>query len=163
MIKNILCATDLGVYSPYLLQHVLAIAAPLGAQVNVLHVVSPLGIFAESIIDTYLPDNDKNHLRLYGVDQVMKSIKDRVMVMLEGELVEPDTGVCVLGEVDVVTGVPANVILKQAENSEFDLIVMGANSTHGESGFVLGSVAHKVCQASRVPVMLVPMGSLPGI
>ena len=163
MIKKILCATDLGVYSPYLLQHVLAIAAPLGAQVNVLHVVAPLGVFAESIIDTYLPDNDKNHLRLYGVDQVKKSIKERVMIMLEGELVEPDTGVCVLGDVDVITGVPANVILKQAESGGFDLIVMGSNSTHGETCSVLGSAAHKVCQAARVPVMLVPMGSLPRI
>lgn len=161
MIKKILCATDLGVYSSYLLQHVLAVAAPLRAQVDVLHVVEPLGVFAESIIETYLPDQDKQHLRQMGLEQVIASIRERVMVMLEGELVEPESGVCVLGKVHVVSGVVSNTILEHAKASDADLIILGSSSTHGASHSALGAVAHKVCQAARVSVMLVPISKLP--
>lgn len=161
MIKKILCATDLGVYSSYLLQQVLAVAAPIRAQVDVLHVVEPLGVFAESIIDTYLPEDDKKHLRQVGLDQVLGSIRERVMVMLEGELVEPEGGVCVLGNVHVVSGVVANTILEYAGSAKADLIVVGSSSTHGGNPEALGAVAHKVCQAARVPVMLVPISKLP--
>ncbi len=58
----------------------------------------------------------------------------------------------------VVTGHPAEEILRYAEENIVDVILM---STHGRSGirrWVLGSVAEKVLQASKVPVWLVRAG-----
>ena len=55
----------------------------------------------------------------------------------------------------VVTGDPADEIVKYAEDKKIDLITM---STHGRSGvarWVLGSVADKVLHGAKVPIWLV--------
>lgn len=59
---------------------------------------------------------------------------------------------------EVVMGYPAEEILKYAENNSIDLIIM---ATHGRSGitrWAMGSVAEKVLQASKIPVLLVQAG-----
>lgn len=59
----------------------------------------------------------------------------------------------------VLKGYPASVIIEQAESQDDTLILM---STHGYSGvqrLLLGSVADKVVQATKTPVLLVPAGA----
>jgi len=56
---------------------------------------------------------------------------------------------------EVVTGNPAEEILKYADKNDIDLILM---ATHGRSGLkslVIGSVANQVLHASKVPIWLV--------
>jgi nucleotide-binding universal stress UspA family protein len=58
----------------------------------------------------------------------------------------------------VVTGYPPEEILKYAEENNIDLILI---ATHGASGvrrWALGSVAHQVLHASKVPVWLIRSG-----
>ncbi len=64
----------------------------------------------------------------------------------------------------VVTGNPAEGILKASEDTGSDLIAM---STHGRSGlrrWAFGSVAEKVLHGSVIPVLMVmaPKGNPPG-
>ena len=59
----------------------------------------------------------------------------------------------------VQNGHPASAIIEQAESQDDTLILM---STHGYSGvqrLLLGSVAGKVVQAAKTPVLLVPAGA----
>ncbi len=59
---------------------------------------------------------------------------------------------------EVVIGYPAEEILRYAEKNKTDLILM---ATHGRSGitrWAMGSVAEKVLQASKIPVLLVQAG-----
>jgi len=63
---------------------------------------------------------------------------------------------CIQARGHVVVGYPAEEILKYIHQNEVDLVMM---STHGSSGvkaWDLGSVAHKVIHASKVPIWLVP-------
>ncbi len=56
----------------------------------------------------------------------------------------------------VRSGYPASMIIEEGESKEESLILM---STHGYSGvqrLLLGSVASKVVQAAKIPVLLVP-------
>ncbi len=56
---------------------------------------------------------------------------------------------------DLITGMPADIILDYAKGNDIDLIAM---STHGRTGvrrFVLGSVADKVVHVSEVPILLI--------
>ena len=56
-------------------------------------------------------------------------------------------------------GRPAEEILRYADNHGIDLILM---ATHGRSGvqrWAMGSIATKVLRVSKVPVLLVPVGS----
>ena len=59
----------------------------------------------------------------------------------------------------VLKGYPASMIIEHAESQDDTLILM---STHGYSGvqrLLLGSVAGKVVQATKTPVLLVPAGA----
>ena len=59
--------------------------------------------------------------------------------------------------VEVARGDPAAMILKSAEQSDTDLIVL---STHGKAGigaFWARSVAPKVAQRTRLPLLLIPL------
>ena len=51
-------------------------------------------------------------------------------------------------------GVPHEVILKEADNWGADLIVMGKLGKRGVSRILLGSVAERVIEFTRLPVML---------
>ncbi len=53
-LRSILYATDLGLYAPYVLQHALSLAKAFGAELHVVHAVEPMGLFAESVLQTYL-------------------------------------------------------------------------------------------------------------
>lgn len=54
-------------------------------------------------------------------------------------------------------GIPADLILSQAENLRVDLIVLGSHSRGPLSHLFLGSVADGVLQWARCPVLIVPL------
>jgi nucleotide-binding universal stress UspA family protein len=61
----------------------------------------------------------------------------------------------VLGE--ICRGDPAAIIIEVAEEKPYDLIVLG---THGKSGleaFMSGSVAQKISNESKIPLLLIPV------
>lgn len=158
MIRKILYATDLGLYGPYVLQHVIALAEHFDAKIVVVHAVTPIGVFADSVLETYIPDSLKQELREHGLDEVMHMIRDRVIEAFEDELNEGQTGDRqYISDVRVIQGMAADVVLGQAKNTGADLIVVGANSVDGEHRTMLGSVANKILQLSDVPVYLVPL------
>ena len=85
------------------------------------------------------------------------------MVMHQSAEVQQRTGVQSGGKVveargELTVGHPAEEILRYADESDIDFILM---ATHGYSGvrrWAMGSVADKVLQASKVPVWLVRAG-----
>jgi nucleotide-binding universal stress UspA family protein len=156
MIKKIAFATDLGVLGPYVLCHALEISKQFDAKVDIVHVIEPMGVFAESILDIFLPQKDLDHLRKEGVQDVMGTIKERISDTMTSEF-SMDDDECYLGEINVVRGQAAEAILQYVDDHNIDMVVMG---THGEHGGVvggLGSVASKVLQRSSVPVLMVPL------
>jgi nucleotide-binding universal stress UspA family protein len=52
-------------------------------------------------------------------------------------------------------GNPADEILKRAEGSQHDLIVMGSRGHGGAASLLLGSVSRSVVRHSTVPVIVV--------
>lgn len=59
---------------------------------------------------------------------------------------------------ELVTGNPAEEILRYADKNDIDLIVMATHGRSGISRWATGSVAYKVLRASKVPVWLVGAG-----
>ncbi|MCG8423888.1 MAG: universal stress protein [Proteobacteria bacterium] len=62
----------------------------------------------------------------------------------------------------VGSGTPAAAILARAEQSNADLIVLGAHSRAGLSERIIGTVADRVLRHARVPVLLDPEAALSG-
>mgnify|MGYP002039903670 CR=1 FL=1 len=86
MIRSILYATDLGLYAPYVLQHALALARTFKARLHVVHVVEPMGLFAESVLQTYVDETRLKELRSTGLETVMSNIELRVLEGFRDEL-----------------------------------------------------------------------------
>ena len=156
MVNTILYATDLGLFGPYMLEHVGDLARSHNAKVYVLHVIEPLGIFADAVLESFVPDESKTNLREYGFNEVMASIRDNVRAAFDNDVNELEGSEVWLKDIHVIGGSPAEVILTDAEAIKADLIVLGSHSGRSDIVTPIGSVATKVLQLSPVPVYLVP-------
>jgi nucleotide-binding universal stress UspA family protein len=56
----------------------------------------------------------------------------------------------------VLRGHPSDELIRYSEEAKVDLLIMGSVGKSGLHRFLLGSVAEKVAQHSKVPVILVP-------
>ncbi|MET1077356.1 MAG: universal stress protein [Pseudomonas sp.] len=157
MIRSILYATDLGLYAPYVLQHALALTRSFQADLYVIHAVEPMGLFAESVLQTYLDQGTLNEMRSKGLSTVMASIEQRVLEGFRDELGEAQEDMALIRAVRVVQGDPPLVILEQAQKLGVDLLVVGSHSHGALADTPLGRTAARLVQLSEVPVYLVPM------
>lgn len=157
MIRSILYATDLGLYAPYVLQHAMALSRAFNAGLYVVHAVEPMGLFAESVLQTYLDEERLKELRSQGLSTVMASIEQRVLEGFRDELGEGLHDLDAIRAVRVVQGDPPLVILEEAQQLGVDLLVVGSHSHGTELDIPLGRTAARLVQLSEVPVYLVPM------
>lgn len=88
MIGSMLYATDLGLYAPYVMQHALALARTFKADLYVIHVVEPIGLFAESVLHSYLDEQSLNEWRSEGLRTMIATIEQRVLDSFREELGE---------------------------------------------------------------------------
>ena len=58
----------------------------------------------------------------------------------------------------VLRGDPASVIVEAAVQAKIDMIVLGTHGKTGMDAFWSGSVAHRICSQSRIPLLLIPVG-----
>ncbi len=146
--KNILLCTDFSENSRPAREIAIDYAQAFGARLAILHVVnsSRLGFPA---FEMAVPVN---------VQEVLKALEESVEKGFAA-LVEE----CKKTLSDVTTysriGVPANEIVRFAEQESVDLIIMG---THGWTGFkhlVLGSTAENVVRTANCPVLTVKSSS----
>ena len=157
MLRSILYATDLGLYAPYVLQHALSLAKAFQSELHVVHAVEPLGLFAESVLNTYLDEKTLQELRSKGLTTVMASIEQRVLEGFRDEMCEAQQDMQIVRSVRVVQGDPAQVILDEARKLGVDLLVVGSHSHGAAHEIPLGRTAARLLQLSETPVYLVPM------
>lgn len=105
MIRSILYATDLGLYASYVLQHALAMSRSFKADLYVVHAVEPMGLFAESVLQTYLDEDTLGELRRNGLNTVMASIEQRVLEGFRDELGEGQQDLLLIRAVRVLQGI----------------------------------------------------------
>ncbi|WP_437882120.1 universal stress protein [Pseudomonas sp. LRF_L74] len=157
MVRSILYATDLGLYAPYVLQHALSMSRACKAELYVVHAVEPMGLFAESVLQTYLDERTLREFRENGLETVMASIEQRVMEGFRDELSDTHHDASMISHIRVVRGDPAQVILEQSHSLAVDLVILGSHSHGDTQDTPLGRTASRVLQLSEIPVYLVPM------
>lgn len=134
-LRTILHPTDFSAPSDYAFRLACSLARDHGARVIVLHVAAPPVVFGES-----------------GAYAAAEGSKAALLADLR-RLRAPNNDVSV--EHWLADGAPAEEIVRQAETTQCDLIVMG---THGRSGLgrlFLGSVADQVMRRAPCPVLTV--------
>ncbi|KKY56287.1 universal stress protein [Pseudomonas amygdali] len=157
MVRSMLYATDLGLYAPYVTQHALALARTFNAGLYVIHVVEPMGLFAESVLQSHLGEEALKELRGKGVNTFLDAIEQRVLDGFREELGDGHADLSLIRTIRVVQGEPASVIIEQAHKLEVDLLVVGSHSRRIEEGTSIGRTAARGLQFSDVPVYMVPM------
>lgn len=157
MVRSILYATDLGLYSPHVLQHAVVLARALGATLHVVHAVEPLSLFAESVLQSFVEPARLQLLREEGLQAVLESIRQRVMESFREEMLDAGHDLQLIASLQVVQGDPPQVILDEANRLGVELVVVGSHS-HGTAWEApLGRTALRLLQLAEVPVYLVPM------
>jgi len=155
VIKKILLAVDLGVYTPHLLQYAASLSSQYRASLVVVHAVEPLGTLGHALLQTYLKPETTKQLTTTCMDSVVDQIRAQVIDILTDEFMSGGIDLPRLEGVVVKPGAPVDVILETASDINADVIVLGSHSseTHGSS---LGSVTQKVLTHSKWPVYLIP-------
>ncbi len=158
MIKTVLFATDLGPYTPLAFVYVESIARHFDAKICLVHAVPPLSEFTSAIVKSYCSDAVKREvLRARNIKGVIESVRDEVFEMIASNHLIEDNLLNRLGDIVIVPGKPAPIILSEAERLKADLIIIGSHGPDTIDQRVLGSVSSKILQLAKVPVFMVPM------
>ena len=158
MIKKILLGADLGPFTSHMLLHVDALTEKFNAKIHVVHAVSPLGELASAVLRSRCSDKVKAEvLATTHITGLLETIREEIFEAFADYSYTDNDLVGRLSDVVVAPGSPANIILYEAERSGADMILVGSHGTESIDGRILGSVAAKVLQLSKIPVMMVPM------
>jgi nucleotide-binding universal stress UspA family protein len=146
MFKNILIATDGSETSQKAARMGIDLAKTHNAKVKSVYVAdtSRLG---------YLSD----YIQYSGMIRELMLKEGRDATDAVEELAKAIGVVC---EKIILEGRPSDELLRISQESNVDLLVMGSIGRGGLDRFLLGSVAEKVVQHSKVPIMLVPGGKI---
>ncbi len=139
MSRSILVAVDGSSHAAAAAREAIEIAVRDGARLTLIHVLAaPHAIF---IAGPYMPP------------PLMPLTSPEAEALLDELASSVPEGTPV--HAIVRTGNPADEILKRAEGSQHDLIVMGSRGHGGAASLLLGSVSRSVVHRSTVPVVVV--------
>jgi nucleotide-binding universal stress UspA family protein len=145
--RKFLVPVDYSAGSRRALDLALELAAPLGAELHVLHVWE------------LMPHPPKG-MRVQTPDGQSRLLTELIQSNAEAEMneflasVKLPSGVTVTHAID--SGEPSRRIVEAAREGGFDMIIMGAEGKGALSQFVLGSVAERVLRHAGRPVVMVP-------
>ena len=142
MFTSILCPVDFSEHSERALGVALDLAALTGAHLTIVHVV-------DALLDAASRASGNRDTLEAQTQQELKDLLQR-MESVTGK--EPRRMA-----IAVAIGDPAEQVLKQADECESDLIVIGTQGLEGARRLVFGSTTEGVLRASRVPVLAVPL------
>lgn len=157
MIRSILYATDLGIYAPVVMQHALGLARTFAADLFVVHAVEPMGLFAESVLQSYLDEQTFSELHQQGMRTMLSTIETRVLDNLREEWGEGEQELALIRSVKVIQGEPSEVILHHSQALLVDLLILGSHGQPTDGLSRLGRTAARVIELAQMPVYLVPL------
>lgn len=144
-IKNILVPTDFSSLSQSALEYARDLADNMNAAIHILHVIDKSMPFVPG----------KQNLSETEIAAALEVDARKQLSALIAEA-ENDTNIKVIGVIK--HGIDFEEIVKYAKEVGADLIVI---ATHGRTGIMhslLGSVAEKVIQHAKCPVLVIPAG-----
>lgn len=154
-VKRILYTTDLGKHTRPVFKTALTMAEQFDAEVVILHVVEPISATAETVISTYLSENIAKDIRKSGMEEVHQRLKKRIKKFCEDEHIINKSNPDSVSEILVITGSPAEEILRVARENDVDMIIMGKSSKKIHGKRVLGSTARRVSRYAERSVLIV--------
>lgn len=140
-IKKILCAVDFSEQSGFIADYGLTLGNALGAEVVCLYVAPSLSQY----VGFKVPAS--------SIEEFVGEIVSGAEKTMSDFLAKYFSGVDVTGK--VLTGYAAEEILREAEEQQADMIVMGTHGRKGIDRILFGSVAERVVKSAGCPVVTI--------
>ncbi len=152
--KKILYATDLSENSAYAFRYAVNSAQNHGAKIHILHVLEEIN---SALLLHYFDKAEIQTFRAAGKEKVMARIQERLDIICEKEFQDAPECRDLVASTEIVEGDPASEILRKADELGVDLVVMGSHGKGLLAHAFLGSVAEKVLQRIKIPVLTIPI------
>ncbi|MBU2547418.1 MAG: universal stress protein [Proteobacteria bacterium] len=140
-INKILLPVDMSEASPLLVPFVRLMGQKFGAEIHVLFVAR----LFKHLSAIYVPDGS---IEVFEAD-VLRGAEKKLQEFMDEYFRDTRS------PASVVSGDPAEEILKYAEREEIDMIIMGTHGRKGLERVLFGSVAEYVVKNALVPVLTV--------
>jgi nucleotide-binding universal stress UspA family protein len=151
--KTILYATDLGgEHTKPVFAAALSLANEYDADIIMVHVVEPMSMAMQAVVDTYLTEFDAKKVYQDGMKSVLETMKARLKNFCDEELGSHSTQNVHVKEMLIASGKTSEEIVRVAEEHDADLIVIGKSTRTG----VVGSTARRVPRHTNIPVLIIP-------
>jgi nucleotide-binding universal stress UspA family protein len=141
-IKRIIVATDFSEGSDAAMEQAFELAIALGATVDLVHVLDTAFLTAPASLGA-MPLIEPEGL----FEEIDKALVARV---------EKARAAGLICQSDSLDGYPAREIVRHAQKTGANLIVLGTHGRTGVAHAVLGSVAERVVQRACCPVLVIP-------
>jgi len=156
--QRILVAHDLTANADNAFRHAVGLARCHEATVFLVHVVSKIDPSVRGYVSAVLGRGALEEFENRNEGEALAEMKSELQKFAHRELGNDPKEMERLDHVEVFVGDPAAGILKEADDHDVDLIVLGSHSQEGVFDYTfLGSVAEKVLRKSRRPVFVVPL------
>ncbi len=142
-ITKIICPTDFSEASSHAVRAAGEMAAQLGAELVLMHVVAPVPVMPEF--------NDAPPFDVVGYERALLARAEKALNEMVASLLPKTLRVRLITSV----GHAADVICRTAESERAGLVVIATHGMTGWRHYVFGSVAQKVVQHTALPVLLI--------
>lgn len=160
-IKTILYTTALGPHTRPVFRFAVSLARQHNARIVLLHVVEPLSNSVRLLMESYLPPEKAQEIDREATHGILEKFHKRLEAFCAEELGATLEQTEIISEIRVVSGVPYEVILHEADRCEADLILMGSHAGIAKRIDFLGSTTRRLTLLSKRPVLIVPVSDSP--
>ena len=154
-IKKILYATDLSDNARYAFGYAASLANRYGAGIAIVHVLEDLSPNALAIVGGMLGKERWDDLKKRNKEQIIRAVRDRINAFCEEESGKMPECQFIVDDIIVEIGHPVDRIIRQAEKTDCDIVVMGSRGQGRLAEAVMGSTARRVLRRCRKPVLVV--------
>ena len=164
-VKKILYATDLSENARYAFAYAVSLADLYNAGITMIHVLPEVQAMLDQTVIGYISEESWQKIKSEQMDEAKEALigkkRDHLAIkealhQFSEDIKQQQKGAgFTTDDVIVQRGNPVEEIIKSAEESNCDLIVMG---THGQGTLedvMLGSTARRVIRRAKVPVLVV--------
>jgi nucleotide-binding universal stress UspA family protein len=164
-VKKILYATDLSENARYAFAYAVSLANLYNAAITFIHVLPEVPDILDKNIIGYISKERWEEIKSQNVDEAKDAligkkrdhlvIKDTLHQFSENVKASHEGEGFVTDDIIVVRGNPVEQILKQADEKNSDLIVMGTRGQGTLADAMMGRTARRVLRRSTTPVLVV--------
>ena len=156
-IKTILYTTALGSHTRPVFRFAVGLARQHNARIVLLHVAEPLSNSVRFLMESYLSPEKATQLHQEATSGILDKFHKRLEAFCMEEFGATVEQTEVLSEIRVISGIPYEVILHEADRCDADLIIMGTHTGGHRRANFLGSTTHRITSASKRSVLIVPV------